>query len=419
MSTAVRPGYKLTEVGVIPEDWEVCTLGVLAAFITSGSRGWARYYSEQGALFIRSQNISSGSMTFVDTQYVAPPPSNECLRTRVQRNDVLVTVTGNSVGNVAVLEDDYGEAYVSQHVGLVRLHDPALGKYVRSYLAPHAPGNRQIQDLQSGQSKPGLMLKDIGTFAVAFPKSKRECYAIANTLADLDSKIASVACLLAKKRDLKQAAMQELLTGKTRLPGFGGEWARRRLGELGTFLKGSGIRKDDAQSGDLPCVRYGELYTHHHDWIKRHYSWVSREVASAAQRLRKGDVLFAGSGETKGEIGKCASFLADCEAYAGGDIVILRPQGVDSLFLGYLCNSPAIATQKASMGQGDAVVHISALSLAAIQVAIPPIAEQSAIASVLSDIDVEISALERRRDKTKLLKQAMMQELLTGRTRLA
>ena len=71
------------------------------------------------------------------------------------------------------------------------------------------------------------------------------------------------------------------------------------------------------------------------------------------------------------------------------------------------------------MGQGDAVVHISALSLAAIQVAIPPIAEQSAIASVLSDIDVEISALERRRDKTKLLKQAMMQELLTGRTRLA
>jgi type I restriction enzyme S subunit len=168
----------------------------------------------------------------------------------------------------------------------------------------------------------------------------------------------------------------------------------------------------------LPCVRYGELYTHHHDWIKRHYSWVSQEVASAAQRLRKGDVLFAGSGETKGEIGKCASFLADCEAYAGGDIVILRPQGVDSLFLGYLCNTPAIATQKSSMGQGDAVVHISALSLAAIEISVPTIPEQTAIASVLSDMDAEIAALERRRDKTKLLKQAMMQELLTGRTRL-
>jgi type I restriction enzyme S subunit len=212
--------------------------------------------------------------------------------------------------------------------------------------------------------------------------------------------------------------MQQLLTGQTRLPGFNGEWEEKRLGELGPFLKGSGVKKDEDRSGDLPCIRYGEIYTHHNDYVRSFNSWISRAVAATATPLRRGDVLFAGSGETKEEIGKCVAFVDDVEAYAGGDLVIMRPSGASSLFLGYLLNSPAVASQKASRGQGDAIVHISASALASINLSLPCLDEQDAIATVLSDMDAELAALEARRDKTRALKQGMMQELLTGRTRL-
>ena len=140
--------------------------------------------------------------------------------------------------------------------------------------------------------------------------------------------------------------------------------------------------------------------------------------AHLALLLRKGDLLFAGSGETKDEIGKCVAFVDDIEAYAGGDIVILRQGNADALFLGYYLNSVPVNAQKASKGQGDAVVHISASALANIEVRMPIVEEQIAIAAVLADIDFDIATLEARRDKTHALKQGMMQELLTGRIRL-
>ena len=106
------------------------------------------------------------------------------------------------------------------------------------------------------------------------------------------------------------------------------------------------------------------------------------------------------------------------EAFAGGDIVILRPRQASSLFLGYALNSPAVNRQKANRGQGDAIVHISAAALSDVVVAIPDIAEQTTIATILSDLDAELTALAARRDKTRALKRGMMQALLTGRIRL-
>ena len=206
--------------------------------------------------------------------------------------------------------------------------------------------------------------------------------------------------------------MQELFHPKV-------EWVATKLGSLGVFLKGSGVRKDDTQSGDIPCIRYGEIYTKHSDYIKAFYSWISPAVASTARRLKVGDVLFAGSGETKEEIGKCVAFVDDVVAYAGGDIVILRPEKVCALFLGYYLNTAPINRQKASRGQGDAVAHIGSTALADIDLTLPPtIAEQTAIAAILSDMDEEIAVLEAKLTKTRQVKQGMMHELLTGRIRL-
>lgn len=196
------------------------------------------------------------------------------------------------------------------------------------------------------------------------------------------------------------------------------DWNIMPLSLLGDFSKGSGIRKDEAQSGDLPCVRYGEIYTHHNDIIREYNSRITLDVAKTAKRLRKGDILFAGSGETKEEIGKAVAFISDNEAYAGGDIVILRPRDSSSKFLGYVLNAPFIARQKACKGQGDAVVHISTSALASIEIPIPPISEQFAIAAALSDMDALLDGLDRLIKKKRAIKQAAMQQLLTGQTRL-
>jgi type I restriction enzyme S subunit len=123
--------------------------------------------------------------------------------------------------------------------------------------------------------------------------------------------------------------------------------------------------------------------------------------------------LFAGSGETKAEIGKSVAFIDDFEAYAGGDIVILSPVNVDPLYLGYLLNAPLIQKQKASRGQGDAVVHISATQLSNILIPLPPtIIEQSAIATALSETDVLINSLEELIIKKQKIKQGAMKRLM-------
>uniref|UniRef100_UPI003F80C18A restriction endonuclease subunit S n=1 Tax=Xanthomonas sp. 0924 TaxID=2835534 RepID=UPI003F80C18A len=246
-----------------------------------------------------------------------------------------------------------------------------------------------------------------------------EQVAIAEAMLDVDKFVESLEQLLTKKRQIKQGAMQELLTGKRRLPGFVCPWEKSKLSCMGVFLKGAGVKRDEALSGDLPCIRYGEIYTTHSDHVRSFTSWISPSVAASATLIRQGDLLFAGSGETKEEIGKCVAFLDEMPAYAGGDILILRPTiVVDSMFLGYLLNVPAVVRQKASKGQGDAVVHINAKALGDIEVKLPEAQEQAAIAEVLYDMDAELATLEARLTKARALKQSMAQALLTGRIRL-
>ena len=196
------------------------------------------------------------------------------------------------------------------------------------------------------------------------------------------------------------------------------DWDVKRLGQLGGFLKGRGVTRAESATGNLACIRYGELYTRHNNHIKNFHSWISREVATTATRLEHGDILFAGSGETKEEIGKSAAFADDVEAYAGGDIVILRNKKADPLFLGYYLNTGPINKQKASKGQGDAIVHIGTEALASIQCALPHPSEQEAIADALTDADALVESLEQLLTKKRQIKKGAMQELLTGKKRL-
>ena len=190
-------------------------------------------------------------------------------------------------------------------------------------------------------------------------------------------------------------------------------WKKVRLSEIGTFSKGSGIKRDEGNSGNIPAIRYGEIYTHHNDYIKEFHSFISASVAKEAKLLKKGDLLFCCSGETKEDIGKCVAFVSDCVAYAGGDIIIFTPSiPCDSKFIGYLCNSHSVNMQRYKYGQGDSIVHISSESIGKIELYLPPIEEQKKIAATLSVWDSAIEKMKKLIEAKESQKKALIKELI-------
>lgn len=420
----LKPGYKRTEVGGIPDDWAVERLGELTEFVTSGSRGWAQFYSESGALFIRSQNVRDGRLCFEDVQYVSPPAGAEGNRTKVKLNDVLITITGNSVGNVAIVEQTFDAAYISQHVGLVRLRKPSNGAYICRYLSPTSPGNPQIAGSQSGQSKPGLNLQNLRDFFIALPSTPEEMLAIAEALSDVDALLVGLDRLIAKKRDLKQAAMQQLLTGQTHLPGFTDEWKVKRLGDHVTFLRnGVNARAELRKEGSVRYLHYGDVHACSDVFISPLTLPALPEVkATTLDRLDDGDLIFADASEDIAGVGKSVEVrgLGNTEAVSGLHTIAARfdKEILADGFKGYLQFCPPFAAHLRRLAAGTKVYATNRSHIASAELRLPAIVEQTAIAAVLSDMDTELTALEARRDKTRCLKQVMMQELLTGRTRL-
>ena len=171
-------------------------------------------------------------------------------------------------------------------------------------------------------------------------------------------------------------------------------WEVARAARLGPLRKANGGSKEDNVEDGVPCVRYGDLYTTHDQWIRHTTTFIAEERASDYTPIQHGDVLFAASGETFEEIGKSAVNLLPDDACCGGDVIVLRPSPVaDPLFLGYALDCSASRAQKAQMGKGFTVKHIYADQLRNLLVALPPVAEQRIIAAALDRETARIDAL--------------------------
>ncbi|MEO1410138.1 MAG: restriction endonuclease subunit S [Bacteroidota bacterium] len=198
------------------------------------------------------------------------------------------------------------------------------------------------------------------------------------------------------------------------------EWDISALGEVGTFYKGKGISKSELSETGIPCVRYGEIYTKHDFVIKKFHSFVSREIADKSFRIEKGDLLFAGSGETIDDIGKAVLFNHTIEAFAGGDIIILRIEDGFPLYLTYVWNLRGVDIQRRKLGQGSSVIHIYSKGIASVKIPLPPLPEQEKIARILSTVDRKIEAIGAQIEQARVLKKGLLQRLLTrgiGHTR--
>lgn len=201
----------------LPRGWVWATVDQLSSFITSGSRGWSEYYSDGGAIFIRAQNINTEKLSLHDVAYVSLPNKAEGTRTLIEQFDILITITGANVTKTALVERKLGEAYVNQHVALLRLTSHQLSRYVTMFLQSKSGGGKQLEEAAYGAGKPGLNLTNIAEVSVALPPAKEQIEIISRVEEALSRADAAEATLDAQARAasaLKQSILKAAFTGR-------------------------------------------------------------------------------------------------------------------------------------------------------------------------------------------------------------
>jgi type I restriction enzyme S subunit len=402
----VRQGYKQTEVGVIPEDWDARKLGELATFRTGpfGSALHKSDYTSDGVPVINPMHIIDGQLVPTSSMTITEAAATKLSEFRLSSGEVIIGRRGD-MGRCAVV--------LNKHLGwlcgtgsmIVRPSPKIDTRFLQRVLSSPSVVSA-IVDSSVGTTMVNLNQNTLSSLSVQTPPLPEQ-RAIATALSDTDALIASLDKLIAKKRDIKQATMQQLLTGK---------WEVKRLGDVATFLKGKGLPKSELISdGANPCIHYGELFTRYPETIREIFSKTNSSLDTF--RSIANDVLMPTSDVTPRGLAKASCVTVD-GVILGGDILVIRSDAkrVLGTFLSYIIRCEE--DQVLQLVSGSTVYHLYGSDMKKFTFSLPSITEQTAIAAVLSDMDTDLTALENQRSKILALKQGMMQELLTGRIRL-
>jgi restriction endonuclease S subunit len=261
--TKLKPGYKQTELGIIPMDWEIYSLSQCAKRITDGEHLTPKR-SASGYYLLSARNILNGRIDLSDVDYV---DEDEYRRIRNRCNpepgDVLISCSG-TVGRVATVPEGL-KCVMVRSAALVKPDPEMLSGLFLQYFLQSTAGQKQILASLNQGAQANLFQNHIRELRILIPSTKAEQEAISTVLSDTDALIECLEKLIAKKRDIKQAAMQQLLTGKTRLPGFGGEWEVKKLGEIGEkFVNGGtpSTQKQEYWQGNIPWITGADVINH-------------------------------------------------------------------------------------------------------------------------------------------------------------
>lgn len=197
--------------------WKTLPLGSLLDFLTSGSRGWAQYYADEGDIFIRAQNIKHDRLDLSEIAFVSLPERAEGLRTRVRKGDLLITITGANVTKSALVETDLGAAYVSQHVALCRPTEVVLPKYLYWFVIAETAGRKQLNDMAYGAGKPGLNLENIRSVVVPLPELQHQAKVvelIEDKLSVIDQLETTITTSLQQAEALRQSILKKAFSGQ-------------------------------------------------------------------------------------------------------------------------------------------------------------------------------------------------------------
>ncbi len=406
MSAVVRAGYKQTEVGVIPEDWREFSVGAAIDFQGGSQPEKSVFSAIPRPGFIRLIQIRDYKS---DRFEVFAPIA--LLRRFCDQGDIMIGRYGPPVFQILRgLSGAYNVALIKA------VPRPEIDREFAFYFLKQDSLFEFIDKLSrrsSGQT--GVDLSELRQYPLPLPPVPEQ-RAIATALSDVDALLAKLDALVAKKRDLKVAAMQQLLTGQTRLPGFSGEWEVKRLGDVLLRIANGAVYKPTNSHG-IQITRIETISDGTIDYSRTGVAEDSPELER--YKIIPGDILFSHINSLD-HIGKVALYSGGQPLYHGMNLLLLRTnRDADNNFLYFWFTSLTARRQTRNLAkQAVSQASINTKELKALEVRLPPLREQTAIATVLSDMDTELTALETRRDKTRALKQGMMQELLTGRIRL-
>jgi type I restriction enzyme S subunit len=416
----LKPGYKRTEVGVIPEDWQVRAFSELGESLIGLTYKPSDVRSD-GTLVLRSSNIQEGSLRFDDNVFVTSLVPE---RLMARPGDILICVRNGSrdlIGKCAHLDDRTLRMTFGAFMTVFRsdAHD-FVYQQMQSQIV-----TRQIKE-HLGATINQITNKSLNSFEIPLPPTKAEQQAITEALSDADALIESLEQLLGKKRQLKEGAMQELLTGKKRLPGFDGPWRVTPLGELGDCHRGVSYKPNrDLSEFDTNTTIRLLRSNNIQDFVitLTDVQYVNRLRVAQVQRLQPNDILICMANGSRSLVGKAALFQQDdsFEYTFGAFMGCFRPKGqcVGSSFAFHLFCCENYRKQILVLLAGSSIHNLTPANIESIVLPIPidPL-EQREIGILITDMNAEITVLEAKLAKVRQLKRGMMQELLTGRIRL-
>jgi len=404
----MKQGYRQTEAGAIPKGWMLDRIRNLALITTGAKNTQDKVDDGQYPFFVRSDNV-------------------ERINTYSFSGEAVLTA-GDGVGTGKVFHYINGDFDFHQRVYKISNFAPTLDAYF-FYLYFSTHFYERIMSMTAKSSVDSVRMEMIADMPVPLPPLPEQ-RAISSALRDADALITSLNQLIAKKHDIKRATMQQLLTGKQRLPGFnrtggkfkqtevGGipeDWGITEVGEITRSHKQGFYTKNRYVDNGVRLVRITDLMNPLINYKEMPMLHIPRNDLEL-YRVKVGDFLFARSGA----IGRYGIVYEPIEAIFGSYIIrfTFDSDKVKNEYFGFLYETEVVWKQLLSITQGSSNININAANIKSIKIPLPPIEEQCAITVVLWDMDAEIAALELRRDKTRAIKQGMMQELLTGNTRL-
>ena len=400
----IKAGYKQTEVGVIPEDWEVSILGDVCSKITDGTHDTPKPI-DRGVPFLTAIHVKENKIDFNGCYYLSQKVHDEIYkRCNPEINDVLMVNIGAGVATAALVSVDY--EFSLKNVALLKPKNSKLsGSYLNYY---QSLAKRKItESISTGGAQPFLSLWQIAQLKIALPPTKSEQITIAKALSDTDALIQSLSQLIAKKRQIKQGAMQSLLNPYDETGALKVGWVFRKLGDLAEFINGRAYNISEWEQNGTPVIRLQNLTGRGSEY------YYSNLQLPKKQYCENGDLLYMWSATFGAVI-----WWGDKAIYHYHIWKIGCMKGiVDKVFLFYILDNLTEKLKKSS-SSGGTMLHITKDKMENTELMVPAYEEQTQIAKILTDMDTEITALETKLSKYQTIKQGMMQNLLTGRIRL-
>lgn len=405
----IETKFKQTEIGLIPEDWEVVKLGNLCDI--KGRIGFRGYTKEDlvtagnGAFAIGGKHITHNELNLSDPEYISWNKYYESPEIMVSYGDIVMAQRG-TLGRAAIINNDIG--YATINPSLLLLKNIKCDNYYLFYYLTNRDTIARILIMSSLTSIPMISQAQFNNFEISLPPiQEQQC--IATALSDIDALISALNKKIEKKKLIKQGAMQQLLTGQKRLTGFSEPWVEKRLGEIGNLSMCKRIfQEETSESGDVPFFKIGTFGQQADAYIS------STKYEKFKQMYRfpvKGSILISAAGT----IGRTVVYDGEPAYFQDSNIVWLAhdEETILNAFLYHVYHIVEWNTENTTIARlyndnfNNTVINIPV-----------SLSEQAAIAEILSDMDKEIAKLEVKRTKYERIKQGMMQQLLTGKIRL-